>query len=221
MRNEEFEPLMRVLCATFKREPSTDLLLAYWMVFEKFSIDDFTRSVKRAIAECKFMPVPAELISLSGHLGVSERAVLAWTRVLRAVSTCGPYKAIDFEDRAINAVIRNMGGWPTFCALFDHGPEDEKWTRKDFIKTYESIAGRNVGDEEGKSLGGMSTGQILRGELVAPIPVAIECDSASDRDKGRSLEHLPSPYEHKPQITGPVPVADQLAQLAIEDRGAV
>ena len=118
MRNEDFVPLMRSLCAAFKQDPTTDLLIAYWMVFEEFSLDDFKRAVKRAVTECKFMPVPSELISLSGHLSVSERAVLAWTRVLSAVSTCGPYGAVEFEDRAINATVRNMGGWPTFCGLF-------------------------------------------------------------------------------------------------------
>lgn len=211
MKNEEFEPLMRQLCASFNRTASVDVLLAYWLVFQNCDESSFRAGITRAITESRFMPVPSELLEFCGRRTVQERAILAYTSAVEAVSGLGPYKHVDFEDRALNAVIRSLGGWPTFCARFDHGPDEEKWTRKEFIETYRAIAGRAIGDEQGRPLCGLSECDVRRGQLVKPIPLLLECDSADEHDAGRESVTALIPYDHSQALPkGPVRIGELL-----------
>jgi hypothetical protein len=173
------------LFATFDREPTDDLVRGYMMGLSGMTVEQIQTAVRRSIMELKFLPKPAELRELGGAEKHGEaRAMAAWMDVLKALRK-GPYCHINFQDALCNAVVRNMGGWPSFCSRFSDA-ESEKWTRLEFIKCYQAYAGTCVNGEAIEPLKGISQVEIRRGangEIVKgePTPVLIECDS--DRAK--------------------------------------
>ena len=98
------------------------------------------------------MPPPAKLRELAnaGETSHGDRAVLAWGAFEKAVQGIGYYRSPDFDDPIINATCRNLGGWMAACCT--EGEEFDKWYRQRFLKTYEVLSRRGVGDEESAPL---------------------------------------------------------------------
>ena len=175
-------PLM-VLFKAFGTKPDEDMVAAYAVALCDIEPAKLQGAVVAAIRECEFMPRPVEIRKLAGvHAASEDRAVAAWGDVLRAVPL-GPYKSIDFADSRINATLRLLGGWSAAVARFS-SVEDEKWFRMEFLKTYQSIGGC-ISDEQKRPLMGLSEKQVVRGQIVDPVPVRIGCD----RFRKTGIEH--------------------------------
>ena len=62
----------------------------------------------------QFAPKVADVVRiLSGT--TTDRASLAWGKVLEAMSSVGAYTDVIFDDPAIHAAAEDMGGWPKMC----------------------------------------------------------------------------------------------------------
>lgn len=171
----EFAIAIGAMFETFGLEATKAILHGYWLGLSDLSLEQVQHAVASAIRTCKHAPKPAELRDLAG-LGVvnlEQLSLRAWGEALMAVSF-GPYRHIDFEDKAINAVIRSMGGWPNFVARFTDA-ESEKWTRFDFLKAYVAYATRPVGDEAGSPLAGLNEFE-SSSKNRKPIPIRIPCN---------------------------------------------
>lgn len=142
-----------ILAEAYRQKISPATLAAYEMALEDVSPASVEQAVKAALKSCKFMPNAAELRELAGGKTSAENALIAWAAVDRATSEVGGYKSPDFLDPVVNAVIRNMGGWERFCTATV--TEFDTWLRKEFLRVYELIAKRGVGDEEGAPLVGL------------------------------------------------------------------
>lgn len=136
---------INILAAVFGKAISPAMLQGYALGLDGLSAEALERAVKRAIKECRFMPSPAELRDLAGEgQDLPGRAALAWQTVLDAVQFVGWYRSIDFEDKAINAAIRALGGWQWLCerAAGDQLP----FLRRDFLNLYQAYARAGVPD---------------------------------------------------------------------------
>lgn len=172
-----------VLCA-FDREATDATLQGYWWGLDDLSIEDVERSCRRALGECRRMPVPAELRELAGIARPEDAAQIAWQAVERATSL-GSYRTVDFEDRLINATIRSLGGWP---AILERSPEEfDKWVRKDFLATYQAFSRTGVSDEAAAPLPGLSrTGDVRRIDGTS-----LEWESSTVRIASNGLPSVP------------------------------
>ena len=56
---------MKKLGVSFNRDVGKDVLEVYWEVLGRCAAPDLARGFKRALAECKFFPPPAELRAFS------------------------------------------------------------------------------------------------------------------------------------------------------------
>ncbi len=149
----EFAEAIAALFETFGAEASDAKFLGYWIGLEDIQIRDLQTAVQRAIRESKFLPKPAELRSLAGSMSDATRAVLAWEIVTKSIIQIGSYRSVDFEDPAINAAIRTVGGWEWICDQ----PDDQlqRFIRQKFIDAYVQLARRPLGDR-GKYLIGLT-----------------------------------------------------------------
>jgi len=88
----------------------------------------------------QFPPKPADIVrALEGTK--EDKALLAWTKVDKAVRHVGPYRSVSFRDPVIAQVIRDMGGWIRLCEC----TEDEwPFVRNDFVKRYQGYSGRQM-----------------------------------------------------------------------------
>ncbi|GAG25741.1 unnamed protein product, partial [marine sediment metagenome] len=114
-------------------KPLSDSLVdMYVSALDDLSAAEVEKAAHVAMRTLKFMPRPVELRELAGRgqPNLEDRALLAWGAVLRAINDgANSYDHVDFDDRAINATIRGMGGWPE---LLERGGADfDVWARKE------------------------------------------------------------------------------------------
>jgi len=169
---ERLTLLVSALAAAFGRDADQAMFMAYSMGLGDLPLADIERGVNRAIRECKFMPSPAELRELSGVMTVKQRAVIAWDAFDAAVQRYGYYNSVDFDDKTINATVRNLGGWCAACEK----PADEFATffRKEFERVYVALCGTGISPEQSAPLtGAYAKSNQLNGYPVKP-PVLIE-----------------------------------------------
>lgn len=147
-----FVQIVAAVAATFRQEASEALLLGYWLGLEDLPLAKLKRGAVRAMRECRFLPSVAELRGLAGDLSPQDRATIAWEAVCKAMPEHAHYHTVDFDDPAVNAALRTMGGWEEFADRWEH--EESKWLRQEFERTYVVYARRGVTVEEGAPLVG-------------------------------------------------------------------
>lgn len=138
------------MAEAFNRTTSKTTVNAYRMGLEGLTAEQVTSAAKRALRTCKFMPSPAEMRELSGELPPADRSVIAWTCIMRSRSKYGYYHSVNFDDPAINAAIRSMGGWERLATRFEE--ESEPFLKREFDRAYLTYAKRGVTVGEGAPL---------------------------------------------------------------------
>lgn len=151
-KREQFAELIEMLASTFGREADKPLLLGYWLALQDLALPELQEAIRKALQTFNRLPRPSELRELCGVLSGAQQAALAFTDVQKALSDCGYYNSPDFQDRAINATIRALGGWQRICELNEE--EFSKWFRKDFERLYVIYAEQGVSEEAGQPLVG-------------------------------------------------------------------
>lgn len=149
----EFATAMQTLAAAFGKEPSKPLLEAYWMVLGELPIDGFKRAVSSALRSCKFMPSPAELREFAGDESIGLRAIRAWQAVRRAIREHGIYSAVSFDDPAINAAVRAVGGWRRLCS--EDSEQMDRFVSREFDRLYREFSTSDLRPGEAASLHGL------------------------------------------------------------------
>jgi hypothetical protein len=168
------ENALRLLFEYFDKEATEGILLAYVAGLSDLSCEQIVHAVEQSIKTLDSMPKVATLRRLAGLGSPSSRAIEAWGDVLKALPL-GSWRSVCFDDRIINAVIRNMGGWPSFVSKF-RDEATENWARLNFIKCYESFASHGVNGEAMKPLAGEATGYPLNGRIVEPPIHRVSCN---------------------------------------------
>ncbi len=189
---QEFATAIGAMAETFGVEATKPLIYGYWLGLCDLDLIDVQKAVQRAIQQCKAIPKPAELRLMTGKVYDSETtALMAWEDALKALRW-GKYKHVDFGDKLVNAVIRNMGGWPGFCSRFIDATS-EKWIRQEFITAYKRFASSSVRSEQIAPLPGLSEVEVINGEMQTCEPVLIACDNTRKR--------LPCPVVESVKLT--------------------
>ncbi|HUT60448.1 MAG TPA: DUF6475 domain-containing protein [Phycisphaerae bacterium] len=148
-----FATAISALVVTFSKEASEALFEGYRIGLEGVPVEAVEHAVARALRECKFMPLPAELRELAGILSPADRAIKAWDIFTRAISVHGCYTSVNFDDPVINATIRNLGGWvPVLIEMEEQG---DTWVRKNFERIYKSLASTGITNSQALALCGI------------------------------------------------------------------
>lgn len=171
---EEFAWLVEALAAAFGREADEALVTGYWLGLKDLELADVEAAITRAMRECEHMPRPVELRRGAGHIGVPERAVIAFGAVARAIRNHGHRASVSFDDPLVNAAVRNLGGWSRVCSL--PSEEFEKWWRKDFERVYSALCQSGASEDACRHLPGADEAEnAARFPERVPEPVLIEC----------------------------------------------
>lgn len=143
-----------------------DALRLWIATFSDLTQEQLHDALLRYTKEGSEFPTPASVRKFAGHgeAGIDDRAGIAWANVRLAIRRVGPYESIDFDDRIINAAIRNIGGWEKLCDV----PHDKiEWKAKEFIDMYKTIVRTGIGD--GSPLHGI-TARVNVGRFNSPAP---------------------------------------------------
>jgi hypothetical protein len=195
----EFKNLLGALCASFRVEPTTPFFQGYWLGLKSLDLAEFERAVGKALESSRFMPTPVELRELAGEMSSNARATHAWNEVRKAIRGKGAWASVAFDCPAINAAVRNLGGWRRLCSL--DSEELDKWTRKEFEKVYGTLLQTGFPDYEGRYLEGVHEAdnrqngykvdppQEVRTGLP-PLPARLMLGKVEDKSKPR-LDPVP------------------------------
>ena len=144
MKRETFMASLALISTAFDRKISEPLIEGYWIALRDLTDEELAVATKRALSECTFMPVPAELLGLAGRARSLDADVAqAWQTVRGAIDKHDYIVAsIDF-GQLVNAVIRNLGGWDTLCRATLPELDNPGWLRKRFDEVYRALAPTN------------------------------------------------------------------------------
>lgn len=155
MKRETFMASLALISTAFDRKISEPLIEGYWIALRDLTDEELAVATKRALSECTFMPVPAELLGLAGRArSLDADAAQAWQAVRSAIDKHDYLVAtIDF-GQLVNAVIRNLGGWDTLCRASLSELDNPGWLRKRFDELYRTLAPTNHAALAGEPLRG-------------------------------------------------------------------
>lgn len=157
MTKHEFFPLFTLLCETYNREATKSLSMAYYMVLDGLTVDEFQKAVKSILASRKYstMPLPADLLE-AAHGSTEDKALIALAELESAIGRYGTNKSVCFKDKHIMAAVQAIGGWVSIGAM-----EVKEWEfkRKEFLKVYQASLRSPEGFDAPRYLVGMAEQQ--------------------------------------------------------------
>jgi hypothetical protein len=113
----EFGQLLRDVMAFYRQDVSPFALTVWWQACQRFDLEQVSKALTAHAMDPErgqFAPKPADLVrQLEGT--ATDRAMMAWGKVLEAIQRVGAYTDVVFDDPAIHAVIEDLGGWPKIC----------------------------------------------------------------------------------------------------------
>jgi hypothetical protein len=143
----------------------------WWQSLERFDIELVEKAFRAAVEDPEsgqFMPKPADIIKrIDGTQ--TDRALIAWGKVLDAIRRVGAYQTVGFDDGVIHNVIIDMGGWPTVCRS---QIEELPFLQRRFCDTYRAYAVRPNIEFPAKLIGESEQANSGKG-YRAPAPVLI------------------------------------------------
>jgi hypothetical protein len=134
----DFDPFSRLLgevMAFYRRDATAFAIDVWWEACRRYSLAAVRAALSahgRDPEKGSFAPYPADVIRhLEGRH--DDRALLAWHRVLQAMSSIGHYSSVDFSDAFTHAAIVDLGGWARVCCT---GVDELDFTRRRFCESY-------------------------------------------------------------------------------------
>src|SRR5258708_27315232 len=147
MNADERERLMEaltILAEHYQRPLSAGALAFYLNCVDDLPFAAVERALRTLGQTSEFWPMPAKVREIV--VGTpSDRALVAWTRLERAMTSAGPYASVTFNDPVLHVTIAQLGGWPLMCEALKLDEREYSFRRRDFLQTYELFARRGHG----------------------------------------------------------------------------
>lgn len=128
----------------YHRQPASEFVLGvWWEACKDFSMEQVQKALQAHAMDPergRFAPLVADVVRvLQGT--TTDRAAVAWGRVLTSMQGIGAYSDIDFGDPAIHAAVRDLGGWPKLCRS---DLNELRFVQGRFCESYRAYVARGV-----------------------------------------------------------------------------
>jgi hypothetical protein len=112
-----FKDLITDVMAYYGKDCSAFVLTLWWDACQGVTLEQVQKALNAHAMDAErgvFAPKVADIVrTLQGTS--TDRATLAWGKVLSAISAVGAYQDVVFDDPAIHAAITDCGGWQKVC----------------------------------------------------------------------------------------------------------
>lgn len=117
----------------------------------------------------QFAPKPADVVKMLAG-STQDAALVAWSKVDRAVREVGTYRSVVFDDPVIHRVVTDMGGW-----VLIGGKDNDEWpfVRNEFVNRYRGYRMRSEIPEYVPVLIGIAESANNEAHLNSQPPVLI------------------------------------------------
>lgn len=148
----KFVGMLSDVMAYYGKDASPFLIGIWWDACSGVSFEQVAKAINSHVKDAErgvFAPKVADIVrALQGTS--TDRATLAWGKVLGAMGSVGAYQDVVFDDAAIHAAIVDCGGWQKVC----RGELSElSYLQHRFAQSYKSYTDRG-GFDYPRMLGG-------------------------------------------------------------------
>lgn len=144
MRNDDFRAFHEVIEGVYSfygKDASSFALDVWWQALKPYDLAAIRDALGRHCVNPdngQWLPKPADVVKMIEG-STLDSAVVAWTKVDRAVQAVGTYSTVVFDDALIHCVIAEMGGWPQ---LGQKKVDEWPFVTKEFQQRYRAYKSR-------------------------------------------------------------------------------
>lgn len=143
---KRFAQVMLAISEYYQRELSDAVLQLYWRGLEQYDVAAIESAVERHMRSPdtgQHLPKIADVIRMIGGTS-NDAALVAWSKVDKAVRHIGTYRTVVFDDHLIHRAVQEMGGW----ILLGSKTEDEwPFVAREFENRYRGLRTTDGGRE--------------------------------------------------------------------------
>lgn len=114
-------------------KPSITVLEVWHKILDHHKPEDLERGFTKVISECRFFPVPADILSRIEKLNEAQAALLAESEWMKAWEAAGRDSTAILTE-AGNYAVRLVGGWGALQSM--GAIKQEPFLRKEFIAAH-------------------------------------------------------------------------------------
>lgn len=114
---QKFVQMLADVMAYYGKDASPFLINVWWDACANVSLEQVAKAVNAHVKDAErgvFAPKVADIVRVLQGTS-TDRAALAWGKVLGAMGSVGAYQDVVFDDAAIHAAIVDCGGWTKIC----------------------------------------------------------------------------------------------------------
>lgn len=164
----EFARLLTDVMAYYRQDASKFTLNLFWSACKPFDIDQVSKALSAHAMDAErgvYAPKVADIVRVLAGT-VTDRAALAWGKVLQAMSSVGAYSDVVFDDPAIHAAIEDCGGWVKICRS---QTEELSYLQHRFCQSHKAYTGRGEFEYQRRLMGDRSPDREFT-ERGIPLP---------------------------------------------------
>lgn len=138
----------------------------WWQACQAFELAEVRRALTAHAMDPdrgQFPPKPADLVRMLRGTS-ADRSLIAWGKVLDAMTRVGAYRTVVFDDGAIHAAVSDMGGWPALCRS---STDELPFTQKRFCDLHRAYSARPDAAYPAQLLGDHDLTNRLNGQPAA------------------------------------------------------
>lgn len=151
----EFSKLVSDVMAYYRQDASNFTIQLFWNACQNVELEQLQKAFQAHCTDAErgvFPPKVADIVrALDGT--VTDRAALAWGKVLEAMSSVGAYSDVVFDDPAIHAAIEDCGGWVKICRS---QTEELSYLQHRFCQAHKAYTGRGQFEYQRRLIGDRS-----------------------------------------------------------------
>ena len=175
-----FAQLITEVLAYYRQDASRFVLDLWWNACRGFELEQLRQAIQRHCTDAErgqFAPKVADVAKMLQGTA-TDRAALAWGKVLGAMSSVGAYQDVVFDDPAIHAVIEDLGGWPKVCRT---RTEELGYVQHRFTESHRAYCGSGAFDFPRRLSGERSADSEYEKMGLKPPALAVVGDRAAAR----------------------------------------
>jgi len=136
----DFKMIMVGIGELYNKEITKPLMRIYFSSLNNYSLHDVEQGINAHTMDAKhgsFFPKPADIVRnlQTNEISQEDKAMLAWSQVIREIRRTGSYGTLKLDDKQALAAVKALGSWQQLC----NSTETEMtWKKKEFMNIYET-----------------------------------------------------------------------------------
>lgn len=185
MQHSDFPKLAKMVteALAYYRQDVSEFTLHVWtQACQGYTLEQVSKALTAHVTDAEkgqFAPKVADVVRVLAGTH-TDRAALAWGKVLGAMSAVGAYSDVVFDDPAIHAAVEDCGGWVKIC----RGEMAElSYLQHRFCQSHKAYTGRGTFEYQRRLVGDRSPDvDYTKKGLPLPRPAIV-----GDKDKARMV----------------------------------